>query len=221
MAAQNYDKFKRNLEQLKRKYQGVWTLFVPRDFDSQPGEVEENFEQYYYLILRRPTLFEFNVYTKYVMEGDMVSAYETILNSCVLDGDEIIKSNDDYFLPVIFSSKFSTGLENSLGKTKTYIDTKTFEVWVSKNEIEEELTYNDCINNPDNFYHFKFKKIGRENLRDSSIFNSVQLQQSMLSSLCIEGDPSLILKEEIFYSLFYSKILNIIFNIKMDFIKKN
>ena len=217
----NYEGFKKNLEQLKKQYKGVWTLFVPRDTDAEVGDVVDNFESYYYLTLRRPSIFEFEHYIKHLTSEDYVSACELILNSCMIDGNAEVKDDDTYFLPLIYNTSFTHDLEKSMGVRKVYLNTKTLDVWVSKYILDTELTQEYCENNADSFDHFAFKKVGRNDLRDSSVFSSVRSQQTMLNKLCSTDNAQLIFDDEIFYSLYYSKILNFMFNTKSSYLKKN
>lgn len=217
-----YDAFKRVLEQFKKQYKGVWTIFVQKDPDATVGDITVDFDKYYYLTLRRPTLFEFNQFIKFLGNEDIVSATELILNSCSLDGNDEIKTDDTYFLPLVFNTSFMADLEKSMGVRQVYFNKQTLDCWIAKEEIDESLLTQDyCEKNLDKFDYFKFTKVGRNNLRDSSVLSNVMSQQQMLYNLCIEGDKELINNDEILYSLYYSKLLNFLFSVNTKYLKKN
>lgn len=218
-----YEKYLKNLETFKKRFKGIWTILVPKDNDKEIiGEIEDTFDQYYCAIIRRPTLMEFTLYQKHIEKTDFISATEVIFNNCMLVGDDIIKNNDDIFLGLVYNQKFTEDFIKSLGIRKTYIDRSTYEVWIRKDDNDQELDYDFCINNGDLFDHFKFRKLGRNDLRDSSVFESIISQQNMLYNLCIEGDKQSILSdEEVFYSIYTSTILNLMFENKVTYLKKN
>jgi len=218
-----YEKYLKNIELFKSKYKGVWSILIPKDPNSEiVGELSETFEQYYYLILRRPSIMEFSLYHKHIDKQDLISATEVILNNCVLEGDSIIKENDDLFLGLTFGTSFTEDFIKSLGIRKTYIDTATLDLWIRKDDNSEELTHFFIQQNPDLFEHFQFRKLGRNDLRNGSVFDNILSQQNLIHSLCIGGDKQLILSnDEVFYSIYTSSILNTMFANKLNYLKKN
>lgn len=218
-----YEKYIKNLELFKKKYKGIWSILIPKDLDKEiVGELSETFDNYYCAILRRPSIMEFSQYQKHIVNKDMISATESVLNNCMLEGDKDIVNNDDIFLGLVFRSTFSEDFINSLGIRKSYINYNEYEMWISKEEMEEELTFEYVNNNLDKFDYFKFRKLNRNDLRDSSFLESIISQQNMLYKLCISGDNSSILtNEEIFYTIYTSGMLDKMFDHKIGYLKKN
>lgn len=218
-----YDKYIKNIELFKKKYKGVWSILIPKDNEEEIiGELETTFDKYYYLVLRRPSLMEFSLYQKHIDNKDLISATEVILNNCVLEGDTIIKDNDEIFLSLVFNTSFTEDFVKSLGMRKTKINTKSLDLWVRKDDNQEDVTEDFVRNNSDLYDHFEFRKLNRNDLRDSRVFDSIIQQQQLIHNLCINGDKSLILtNDEIFYSIFSSGILNLMFENKFNYLKKN
>lgn len=218
-----YEKYIKNLELFKRKYKGIWSILIPKDPDNIiEGDLETTFDNYYCAIIRRPSIMEYSQYQTHLSNKDFISATESILNNCMVEGDRIIFENEDIFLGLALKSTFMEDTIKSLGIRRSYINHETFEMWICKEEIEEDLTYEFVSENKDKFDYFKFRKLNRNDLRDSSFLDSIITQQNMLANMCIEGDKSLIVtNEEIFYTIHNSTILNRMFDTKITYLKKN
>ena len=95
---------KERIEELKKKYKNIWV------YTSQ--------DKKYWAIFRKPSRVEFSLFMMTTQQSGEISASEELLNSCFIEGNKELLTDDEYFYGLL--TPIQSMLEFKSGEIKKY-----------------------------------------------------------------------------------------------------
>ena len=204
-----YIEIKQKIDEFEIKYKKTFLLIRQKDdtqtFNDVNLEFELNPENFYYAIIARPNKNVYSAFSAELQKGKFISAAEIILENCFLFGDQILKNNDDFFLPISMDINFFNAIKEMVCINDYYIDKEKLTIFIHKTDEFVKNIEKDIEKNKENYNIFKFNKPTRKDIENMN-YNNVDAEGKLLYDLCIEGfRPDILMNDNIFFALMVGK----------------
>jgi len=199
-----YKKFKEKLDKYELEYKKIFLIIRQKDdskiFNDVNFQFELNPDNFYYGIIRRPKKMEYSAIQASLTKGNYMEAMEILLEACWLEGDELLRKNDDYFIPIALDGNFYLELKNTLCLNDYFIEKESLTIYISKTYDKIKDIEKDIIENPTNYDIYKFKKPSRKDIEQ--LGQGVEAEAQFLYNLCTEGNKvNIVMNDDVYFCL--------------------